>query len=292
MPTTIAIVSSKGGVGKTTTTVNLGGILAAFGMKVLLIDADVQPSLSKSFELEYHASHGLSAVIRRGGSILEDSISRTRMPNLDIVYSDADGTLQAWLSDREDRLIILRRAIRNSAILNAYNVILIDTQGAAGWLQNTAAMAANLMLSPIKPDILSAREFSTGTLKMLSELNSLSDMSPELQSGDLYALINDQERTNNSRDIANSIRLQFAGHPKVRVLTTQIPHAAAYPAAMTQQIPVHAYGRDRQPNSAWETMHRLVWELFPELNQIYVDEVTDQEGIDDTAASTEQGAAL
>jgi len=250
-------------------------------MKVLLIDADVQPSLSKSFEIKLSAPHGLSTVIKRGGSILEDSISQTNIPNLDIIYSDADGSLQSWLSDREDRLIILRRAIRTSPVLNAYSVIIIDTQGAAGWLQNTAAMAATFMLSPIKPDIISAREFSTGTLKMLTELNSMSDMSPELQSGELYALINDQERTNNSRDIANSIRLQFAGHKKVRVLATQIPHAAAYPAAMTQQIPVHAYGRDRNPNSAWETMHKLVWELFPELNEIYVDEVAGSDDIED-----------
>lgn len=289
MPTTISVVSSKGGVGKTTTTANVAGILAAFGMKVLAIDADVQPSLSKSFEITRSAPHGLSAVIRRGGSILEDCISQTNIPNLDIIYSDADGALQSWLSDREDRLFILRRAIRSSPVLNAYSVVIIDTQGAKGWLQNTAAMAANFMLSPIKPDILSAREFSTGTLEMLTELNSLSDMSPELQSGELFALINDQERTNNSRDIANSIRLQFAGHKKVKVLATQIPHAAAYPAAMTQQVPVHAYGRDRGPNSAWETMHRLIWELFPELNEIYVDEVAASDDGHDGADEQGEG---
>jgi len=292
MPEIISVVSSKGGVGKTTTSANLGGILADFGMKVLLIDADVQPSLSKSFELLLSAPHGLSTVIKRGGSILEDSISQTNIPNLDIIYSDADGSLQSWLSGREDRLIILRRAIRNSPILSRYNVVIIDTQAAAGWLQNTAAMAANIMLSPIKPDIISAREFSTGTLQMLAELNSMADMSPELQSGDLYALINDQERTNNSRDIANSIRLQFAGHKKVRVLATQIPHAAAYPAAMTQQIPVHAYGRDRTANSAWQSMHKLVWELFPELNEIYVDEVSDPDNAEDEVVDDEAGAAL
>jgi chromosome partitioning related protein ParA len=291
MPTIIAVVSTKGGVGKTTLTANLGGILAAFGMRVLLIDADVQPSLSKYFVIAQSAPQGLSAVIRRGGSILEDSISQTTIPNLDLVYSDdPDGSLQEWLSGREDRLIILRRAMRTSLILERYNVVLIDTQGAAGRLQNTAAMAADFMISPIKPDMLSASEFATGTLNMLTELNRMADISPELHSGDLYAVINDHERTTNSRDITSSIRLQFAGHKKVRVLATQIPHAAAYPAAMTQQRPVHAHGRNREPNSAWATMHRLAWELFPELNEIYVDEV-DASPVDDDGADNAVGAA-
>src|SRR5471032_3421628 len=134
MPTIISIVSTKGGVGKTTTSANLAGILADFGMRVLVIDADVQPSLSKYFEITERAPQGLTAVIKRGGIVQEDCISRTAIPNLDIIYSDApDGSLQTWLKDREDRLFILRRAMKSPA-LEPYTVVVIDTQGAIGEL--------------------------------------------------------------------------------------------------------------------------------------------------------------
>lgn len=279
MPTVIALVSTKGGVGKTTIAANIAGILAAYGMRVCVIDADIQPSLSKYYPIEERAPRGLTAVVTQGGSVSEDCISRTAIPNLSIVCSDAtpDGLLQTWLKDREDRLMILRRAVRSPA-MQGFNAIIIDTQGATGELQRTAAMAADVMVSPIKPDVLSANEFSTGTMAMLDELNRLADFGEAFRSGDLYALINAQERNNNARGVTEYIRRSFAGHRKVKVLNTIIPSAAAYTAAATAQIPVHEYDRrSRGQNSAWNTMHHLAWELFPELAEIYVDEVEGDE---------------
>lgn len=274
MPTVISFVSTKGGVGKTTLAANLAGILADYGMRVLAIDADIQPSLSKFYPLLEQAPNGLRAVVMRGGNVLEDCISRTVLPNLDLVYSDTpDGSLQTWLKDREDRLMILRRAMA-SPVVQPYNVVVIDTQGAVGELQKTAAMAADYMISPIKPDTLSAGEFSSGTLAMLDDLNRLADFGESFQSGDLFALINAQERNNNARALTTVIRQKFAGHKKVRVLETVVPSAAAYAAAATAQIPVHRHDRRLSiANCAWYVMHRLVWELFPTLNDIYVDDV-------------------
>jgi len=65
MAVKVTVVSTKGGVGKTTLTANLGGLLADLGQKVLLIDADVQPSLSSYYPLTARASYGLSALITR-----------------------------------------------------------------------------------------------------------------------------------------------------------------------------------------------------------------------------------
>jgi len=292
MPTVISFVSTKGGVGKTTLAANLAGILADYGMRVLAIDGDIQPSLSKYYPLHEQASYGLNAVITRGGSVHADSISRTTIANLDLIYSDApDGSLQNWLRDREDRLMIMRRAMAGP-LVQPYNVVVIDTQGAVGELQKTAAMAADYMISPIKPDTLSAGEFSSGTLGMLDDLNRLADFGEKFRSGDLYALINAQERNNNARVLTTVIRQKFAGHRKVRVLDTVVPSAAAYAAAATAQRPVHRY--DRRPtfaNSAWHVMHQLVWELFPSLKDIYVDDVIADD--DDRAACSpaEEGLA-
>ncbi|AZS82060.1 ParA family protein [Achromobacter sp. SD115] len=273
MPHVIAVASTKGGVTKTTTCANLAGIFADFGMQVLLFDADEQNSLTKYYPIEQRAEHGLTRVITRGGLVTEDCISKTAIPGIDIVCSDAvAGNLQTWLKDREDRLLIMRRAVRRSAAVEKYHAIIIDTQGAAGELQKTAAMAADVILSPIKPDVLSAAEFADGTLRMMESLNSLSDFGADFRSGDLYVVISALERNNNARHVADQIRRSFLGHRQVKgILETVVPHAAAYTAATTARIPVHQYDRRRGDKSPWDVMHRLAWELFPALNGIYVD---------------------
>jgi chromosome partitioning related protein ParA len=266
-PIVISVTSTKGGVGKTTVAANLGAILASFGMKVLLIDADIQPSLSRYFPIKSLAKNGLSEIIKRGGVIQPDSISTIDRPNMDIVVSDADSELQTWLKDREDRLFILKRATRGALVRDNYHVVIIDTQGAVGELQKTAAMAADIMLSPVNPTILSVREFSTGTLAMLESLNRLSDVSSAFRSGDLYVLISGLERTNDSKLIADKIRRDFVNVPMVRVLQTVIPSSSVYKTAATMQSP--AFELDRPPSrkavTAYDTLHALVWELFPHL---------------------------
>ncbi|MFL9996299.1 ParA family protein [Paraburkholderia sediminicola] len=272
MPVVISFVSTKGGVGKTTVAANLGGLLAAFGLKVLAIDADVQPSLSRYFPVHYRSPRGLTAVVTSGGNPSADCISRTIFSNLDLIYSDtADAGLQSWLNRREDRLMIMRRAMR-SPVLESYDVVLIDTQGAVGELQKSAAMAADYMVSPVKPDALSAGEFASGTLSMLDELNRLADFGMSFRSGDLHVLINAHEQTVNARVLTQAVRERFTGYPRVRVLDTVIPSAAAYAGAAMSRVPVHEYDRRRAfARSAWNIMHQLAWELFPSRHGQYID---------------------
>jgi chromosome partitioning related protein ParA len=88
----LALVSTKGGVGKTTLAANLGALLADIGLRVLLIDADEKPSLSKFFPLRFQAPHGLTRVITRG-VVTREEISEIDLPHLsgalDIVVSDS-----------------------------------------------------------------------------------------------------------------------------------------------------------------------------------------------------------
>ena len=98
------ITSTKGGVGKTTLTANLGALLADMGLRVLMIDADVQPSLSKYFPLARpQPLAGLTEVIVRG-QVTAACITKTIYPNLHIVVSDdPEGQLPNWLLNRIDR---------------------------------------------------------------------------------------------------------------------------------------------------------------------------------------------
>ncbi len=292
-PVILSVTSTKGGVGKTTIAANIGALFAQFGMRVLLLDADVQPSLSKYFRIIQRAPFGLTAVITRGGSVQPDCISTTDRTNLDLVVSDpldSDGTaLQSWLRDREDRLVVMKRAVQSPYVRDNYDVVVIDTQGAVGELQKTAAMAADIMISPVNPTILSAREFASGTVNMLESINRLADFSADFRSGDLYALIYGMDRSNDSKLIADQIRNDFRSIHKVRVMQTVVPQSAAYRTAATLQLP--AYEIDRPPSkksvTAYETLHQLVWELFPNLQDIYCDDVA----ADDDDSATEQAAA-
>ena len=83
------VFSTKGGCGKTTTTANLGGILASLGYQVLLIDADPQPTLSSYFPIKQAASRGITPLIRpESGVDISSCISETTIPGLFIVRSD------------------------------------------------------------------------------------------------------------------------------------------------------------------------------------------------------------
>lgn len=288
-PIVLSVTSTKGGVGKTTLAANLGALLADLGWRVLLIDADVQPSLSRYFELKARAPAGLSQVIHQGGIIQPTSISTTVRPNLDLIVSDnPDGTLQTWLKDRGDRQFILKRAVRGTYVRDFYDAVVIDTQGAMGELQKTAAMAADIMISPVNPTILSAREFATGTMEMLARLNELADFSPDMCAGELYALIYGMDRSNDSRRIAETIRSDFRNMRKVRVMQTVVPQSAAYRTAASMGVPAYEYEprTKKKQVSAFETIHQVVWELFPNLQDVFY---TDHAAEPDAHALTTGG---
>ncbi len=269
------VISTKGGVGKTTLTANLGGLLADIGLRVLLIDADVQPSLSKYYPLSgSKPAAGLTEVIVRG-EVSAECISATLYQNLDIIVSDdPEGNLPHWLLNRIDRGFRLRMALNSPAVIDSYDCVLIDTQGAVGPLQDAAALAADILVSPITPEILSAREFKDGTMELLERLEPSSALGATL--GPMKAVIYRQDRTTDARIIAAGIREDFIKlKGRVSVLDTIVPHAKAYKEAATLRIPVHSHERKRDgpTPSAYTVMHALAWELIPSLEGALVDAV-------------------
>jgi chromosome partitioning related protein ParA len=267
------VTSTKGGVGKTTLTANLGALLADMGLRVLLIDADVQPSLSKYFPLTVaKPGAGLTEVIVRG-VVSASCITATVYQNLDIVISDdPEGNLPHWLLNRIDRGFRLRFALQSPAVVDAYDCVLIDTQGAIGPLQDAAVLAADILVSPITPEILSAREFRDGTMELLDRLEPGGALGASL--GPMKAVIYRQDRSADARIIASGIREDFIKlKGRVAVLETVVPHAKAYKEAATLRVPVHRHERKRDgpTPSAYTVMHQLAWELIPSLEGVFAD---------------------
>jgi chromosome partitioning related protein ParA len=260
-----AVMSTKGGVGKTTLAANLGAALADIGLRTLLIDGDVQPSLSKYFKLRRQAPEGLSFVLKNQ-RVTEDCISNTVFPNLDIICSDDPmGMLQPWLASKMNSHVYLSNALASPYLTEdaKYECVVIDTQGAVGPLQNNAGIAASQILLPVVPEAIAAREFIGGTMELIRQL----EPNPGARIGPVRAILNRMDRTSDAKGVADSLKEHFISlEGRVSLLKTVIPMSKAYKEAATGQIPVHIYERSRnggQMLSAWDVMHSIVWELVP-----------------------------
>lgn len=252
----VTICSTKGGVGKTTTTANLAGFLADNDYKVLLVDGDIQPTLSSYFPLAQRAPKGLFSLITQGFS--EDCISKTSLENIDIIISDdPEGALENFILHTPDGRVRLKHSLSQ---LKHYDFILIDTQGAAGPLQDVGVLAADLLLSPIPPEILSAREFSRGTLSMIERLKPMQYLGAPV--GPLYGLIYKMDRTIDARVIAETLRKSTFAESKggISILETVIPNLVAFREGATAQVPVHKLGE-----KTYEVIEQLAVELFPHI---------------------------
>ncbi|WP_127170579.1 ParA family protein [Xanthomonas euvesicatoria] len=261
----VSIISTKGGVGKTTTAANLGGLAADAGIRVLLLDLDVQPTLSSYFELTHRAAGGIYELLAFNEQRTDQLISRTVIQGLDLVLSNDDrGDLNTLLLHAPDGRLRLRHLLPIFA--SDYDLVLIDTQGARSVLLEMAVLASNMALSPVTPEILAARELRRGTLQLLEDIAPYRHLGIEPPT--LHLLINRVHPvSSNARLIQQALRDVFDAHPGVYVLNTDVPAIEAYPRASTRGLPVHRI-EHRQPSgrvapAALETMQSLAGELFP-----------------------------
>ena len=153
-----------------------------------------------------------------------------------------------------------------------YDFVLIDTQGAVGPLQDAAVAAADFMLSPIPPEILSAREFVRGTVAMIQRLEPMARLGAPI--GPLRGVIYRQDRTVDARTIADELRKAsfLPSKGAITILDTVVPNAVAYREAATRKMPVHRFERTRKGanRSAFDTMQALARELIPNLPNLDV----------------------
>ncbi|HHT8991573.1 TPA: ParA family protein [Burkholderia cenocepacia] len=261
----VSIISTKGGVGKTTTAANLGGFVADAGLRVLLLDLDVQPTLSSYFALTARAPGGIYELLAFNERRIEQLVSHTAITGLDLVLSNDDrGELNTLLLHAPDGRLRLRHLLPTLA--PRYDLLLIDTQGARSVLLEMAVLASHLALSPVTPEILAARELRRGTVQLIEDIAPYRHLG--IEPPPLHLLINRVHPvSSNARLIQQALRDIFQGQPGVQVLTTDVPAIEAYPRAATRGLPVHRV-EYRQPAgrvapAALETVRALASELFP-----------------------------
>jgi len=263
---TVSIVSTKGGVGKTTVAANLGAFVADAGLRVLLLDIDAQPALSSHYHLQHKAPQGVFELIAYNEQRLDKLVSQTSIQNLDLVISnDRDGQLGTMLLHAPDGRFRLRNLL---PVFEAnYDLLLIDTQGARSVMLEMAVIASDRLISPVTPEAMAAREFKRGTLQLIEDIAPYKRLGINIPVIDM--LINRVPAvSSNARLIQQTLRDVFGSAAGIRVLQTTIPAIEAYPHASMIKMPVHCFERfkpfRRVAPAALETIRALTIEIFPQ----------------------------
>lgn len=261
-----SVVSTKGGVGKTTVEANLGALCADAGLRTLLIDLDpAQPSLSSYYQLVEEAQGGIYELLALNATDPLRIISSTAIPNLSLVISnDVNNQLNTLLLQAPDGR--LRLANLMPAFEDHFDLVLIDTQGARSAMLEMVVLASDLVVSPLLPNMLAAREFSRGTMQMLEGLRAYERLGMTIPP--VKIVINNLDLTVDAQMIEQSVREIFYDNSQISVLDNTIPAAVVFRNAASLGVPAHRL-EYRQPSNrkspaALAIVRQLAIELFPE----------------------------
>jgi chromosome partitioning protein len=164
----IAIANQKGGVGKTTTSINLAASLGVLEKKVLLIDADPQANATSGIGIDVESVEIGTYQLLEHSNSAKDAIMATNTPNLDIIPSHIDlVAIEIELVDKEAREYMLKKAL--AEIKNDYDYIIIDCAPSLGLLTLNALTAADAVIIPIQCEYFALE----GLGKLLNTIKSV-----------------------------------------------------------------------------------------------------------------------
>jgi chromosome partitioning protein len=230
MKSIFAIANQKGGVGKTTTTINLGASMAVMERRVLLIDCDPQGNATRGLGIEVGETHLYHVLTDQLDP--REAPQETTFPFLDVIPAGRDLVgvevefvgLQGWQWR-------LSKAV--SALRDEYSIILLDCPPSLGHLTINALVAADGVLVPLQCEYFALE----GVSALVSTVRRVqATMNPKLSLAGIVLTMHD-ERTNLSRDVAEEVRSHFTD----LVFETVVPRNVRLAEAPSFGVPVLAH---------------------------------------------------
>lgn len=223
----IAMVNQKGGVGKTTSSVNLGAALAGYGRKVLMVDFDPQGALSAGFGTNPHEMDlTIYNVLMERDVHVKDAIIHTEDPNIDLLPANIDlSAAEVQLVNEVAREQVLARALR--PVANDYDLIIIDCQPSLGLLTVNALAAAHGVIIPLTAEFFALRAVAL----LVETIEKVQDrINPDLEIDGVLATMVDG-RTLHSKEVIGRLVEAFGDRVFETVINRSIKFADATVAA-------------------------------------------------------------
>ena len=251
----IAVCNQKGGVGKTTTTVNLGAGLVRVGRRVLLVDADPQSDLTSSLgyngdEIDMSIGRLMHMITQDCRPLTKDAIIHHE-EGMDLIPSNLDlSSMEASLVNAMSREKVLDFLLKD--VKKEYDYILIDCMPSLGMLTVNALTAADKVIIPVQAQYLPAK----GMTQLLKSINMVRLHTNErLGVGGIVMTLVDR-RTNLAREVINAIRTNYG--TEIKVFETQIPLATKAAEASKSGKSIFVYDKESKVAEAYGLLTKEV----------------------------------
>ncbi|HEX5331678.1 MAG TPA: AAA family ATPase [Cellulomonas sp.] len=229
----IAMCNQKGGVGKTTTTINLAAALAEYGRRVLIVDFDPQGAASVGLGISPHElERTVYNLLMERTAVLSELIRPTAIPGLDLLPSNIDlSAAEVQLVGEVARESVLARVLRPA--LDDYDVVLIDCQPSLGLLTVNALTAAHGVLIPLECEFFALR----GVALLIETIEKVRDrLNPRLEVDGILATMYDP-RTLHAREVVARLNEAFGS----TLLHTMIGRTVKFPDSSVAAEPITTY---------------------------------------------------
>ena len=202
-----SIANQKGGVGKTTTAINLAFGLAEQGLRVVLIDMDPQGNATSALGLEFKEGVSVYGPLCGDGTIADKVQAVASQKNLFIVPSEMDlAAIEIELAQRENYLMQLKDLLDSLKASDNYDAIILDCPPALGMLSMNSLVAADYLIITLQAEYM-AMEGLSQILKVLDTLKE-SGVNPELELGGILMTLFDR-RVNLAHEVVGEVRKHF-----------------------------------------------------------------------------------